>query len=212
MQSRLRIIGGKWRRREIRFDSRPDVRPTTDSARETLFNWLQTRIQGARCLDLFAGSGALGFEALSRGAAHVVFIDKDKRCIQQLERTAAELNADSFEMKHLDAAKYIEQTDQQFDIVFLDPPFHRGLAERSVKLLSSSQHLAPDALIYVETENSSSLDTKFPGWTEYRRLNAGSRVHKLLEADSGSEFKTNTNKISDDNAQRVGIESDGVSG
>ena len=193
MQGRLRIIGGKWRRREIRFDSRSETRPTTDSARETLFNWLQMRVEGARCLDLFAGSGALGFEALSRGAAHVVFIDKDKRCIQQLKRTAADLEASSFEIKHLDAAKYIEQTDQQFDIAFVDPPFHRGLAERTVEQLTSSQLLASDALIYVETEKSSVLDVKFPGWSEYRRSNAGSRVHQLLNADPESEFQTNTN-------------------
>ena len=192
MQGKLRIIGGKWRRREIRFDSRSDVRPTTDSARETLFNWLQIRIEGTRCLDLFAGSGALGFEALSRGAAHVVFVDSDRRCIQQLERTAADLEAKSFDIKYMDAAKYIEQTDQQFDIVFIDPPFRRGLATRTVGLLASAQRLTPDALIYVETENSANLDVKFDGWIEYRRLNAGSRVHQLLEVDSASEFQTDS--------------------
>ncbi len=184
MKSRLRIIGGKWRRREIRFDSRSDVRPTTDSARETLFNWLQMRIEGAGCLDLFAGSGALGFEALSRGAAHVVFVDSSRRCIQQLERTASDLDAESFDVKFMDAARFIEQTDQQFDIVFVDPPFRRGLAAQTVGLLVSSQCLASDALIYVESEKTSGPDTEFDGWIEYRRLNAGSRVHRLLSADS----------------------------
>ena len=150
------------------------------------------RIEGTRCLDLFAGSGALGFEALSRGAAHVVFVDSDRRCIQQLERTAADLEAKSFDIKYMDAAKFIEQTDQQFDIVFIDPPFRRGLATRTVGLLASTQRLAPDALIYVETENSANLDVKFDGWIEYRRLNAGSRVHQLLEVDSASEFQTDS--------------------
>ncbi len=192
MQGKLRIIGGKWRRREIVFDSRSDVRPTTDSARETLFNWLQMRIEGACCLDLFAGSGALGFEALSRGAAHVVFVDSSRRCIQQLERTAADLNAESFEIKCQDAAKFIEQNDRQIDIVFVDPPFHCGLAARTVGLLVSSQCLTSDALIYVESEKSSGPDLKFQGWIEYRRLTTGSRVHQLLMADSESEFQTTT--------------------
>ena len=193
MQGRLRIIGGKWRRREIRFDSRSDVRPTTDSARETLFNWLQMRIEGALCLDLFAGSGALGFEALSRGAAHVVFVDSDKNCIQQLERTAADLDAESFNIKYMDAAKFIEQTDQQFDIVFVDPPFRRGLATRTVGLLASTHRLASDALIYIETENSANLDVNFDGLIEYRRLHAGSRLHQLLEVDSAAGFQTDSN-------------------
>lgn len=190
MQGKLRIIGGKWRRREIRFDSRTDVRPTTDSARETLFNWLQMHIEGACCLDLFAGSGALGFEALSRGAAHVVFVDSSRRCIQQLERTATDLDAESFDIKFMDAAKFVEQTDRQFDIVFVDPPFLRGLAAHTVGLLVASQCLTSDALIYVESEKSSGLDLEFQGWVEYRRLNAGSRVHQLLVADSESEFQS----------------------
>ncbi len=184
MKNRLRIIGGKWRRREIQFDSKSDVRPTTDSARETLFNWLQMRIEGACCLDLFAGSGALGFEALSRGAAHVTFVDSNRRCIQQLERTADDLDAESFDIKHMDAARFIEQTDQQFDIVFVDPPFHRGLAVQAVDLLVSSQCLTSDALIYVESEKMSGPHLEFKGWIEYRLLIAGSRVHRLLVADS----------------------------
>lgn len=144
------------------------------------------RIEGACCLDLFAGSGALGFEALSRGAAHVVFVDSSRRCIQQIERTATDLDAESLDIKFMDSAKFIEQTDRQFDIVFVDPPFHRGLAVRTVGLIVSSQCLTSDALIYVESEKSPGPDLKFQGWIEYRRLNAGSRVHQLLVADSES--------------------------
>ncbi|MDE0308353.1 MAG: 16S rRNA (guanine(966)-N(2))-methyltransferase RsmD [Acidiferrobacterales bacterium] len=192
LQGKLRIIGGKWRHREIRFDLKSDVRPTTDSARETLFNWLQTRIEGACCLDLFAGSGALGFEALSRGAAHVVFVDSSRRCTRQLERTAARLNADSFDIKCSDAARFIERTDQQFDVVFVDPPFRQGLAAPTTRLLVSSHRLASHAMIYVETEKSAVADVRPPGWIAYRRLDAGFRAHQLLMAEPGPELHAGT--------------------
>ena len=184
MPGQLRIIGGKWRRRLIRFDQSCDVRPTTDSARETLFNWLQMRIEGSRCLDLFAGSGALGFEALSRGTGHVVFVDSDERCINQIRRTASEFQSVDCEIVHIDAEAYIAGINQEFDIAFVDPPFHRGMAKRAVELLTSGNYMSSDAVIYVETEETSELCELPSGWTELRKKKSGSRLHYLLGRDT----------------------------
>lgn len=150
---KLRIIGGKWRSREISFPVLPELRPTQDRIRETIFNWLAPYVEGAVCLDLFAGSGALGFEALSRGAAKVVFIDHKKQLIHFLQNTAKTLdaqNADIILGTFPDNMPVFRRF--QFNIVFIDPPFAHGLVMTSVEWLEKKGYLKDDAFIYIEIE------------------------------------------------------------
>ena len=147
----LRIIGGKWRSRKLNFMSAPHLRPTPDRVRETLFNWLQHSIAHARCLDLFAGSGALGLEALSRGAAEVVFIEKHRAAAQQLEKNLSLLKAKALVINK-EAKSYLLKESQAFDLIFLDPPFRQGLLPIMLALILEKQLLNPNALIYLEHE------------------------------------------------------------
>jgi len=124
---RLRIIAGRWRGRRLTVPALPGLRPTPDRVRETLFNWLGPRVEGARCLDLFAGTGALGFEAASRGAAQVVMVEQASRAVAQLRSHAAALLADVVEVVDREALSWLGGRFRRFDIVFLDPPFGRGL-------------------------------------------------------------------------------------
>ena len=172
---RCRIIAGDWRGRIISFDDAEGLRPTTDRIRETVFNWLNPYIPGSHCLDCFAGSGVLGLEALSRGAADVVFIENNRQSWQNLKRNLDILKegdgggaASRARLYHEDAIKFLQsdcrvsaadskskprqsQAEQsKFDVVFLDPPFHKNLLSQSCSLLDSSGCLAEDAIIYVE--------------------------------------------------------------
>lgn len=153
--NQLRIIGGRWRGRRISFPDSAGLRPTGDRIRETLFNWLQNDIQDAHCLDLFSGSGALGFEALSRGAASVTFVDQNAEVITYLHATAEKLSAKNINVMH-EAAPAQSLTkklaNRQFSIVFIDPPFHQGLIEKCCAWLIESNLLSKNALIYLEAE------------------------------------------------------------
>jgi 16S rRNA (guanine966-N2)-methyltransferase len=150
-QSRvLRIIGGAWRGRRFRFPAQGEIRPTPDRVRETLFNWLATRVAGARCLDLFAGSGALGFEALSRGAAGVVFVERDRVAARELKTRLLEWGAGGAAVEVADALHFLRGSAAPFDIVFLDPPFTANLLPQAAALLEERGWLAADALIYIE--------------------------------------------------------------
>jgi 16S rRNA (guanine966-N2)-methyltransferase len=147
----LRIIGGTWRGRKLRFPAGPDIRPTPDRVRETLFNWLGARVPGARCLDLFAGSGALGLEALSRGAAHVTFIEHDPRAARELSAHLSEWGASGARVECQDALAFLRGTaGNPFDIAFLDPPFASGLIAGAAQLLTTRGWLSPGARLYVE--------------------------------------------------------------
>ena len=147
----LRIIGGRWRGRKLRFPDSPDIRPTPDRVRETLFNWLGERTAGAHCLDLFAGSGALGLEALSRGAAQVSFIERDAAAVPELRARLTEWGSSLGSVERADALQFLEGAPQAFDIVFLDPPFASGLLTGAAQRLSERGWLRPAALIYVES-------------------------------------------------------------
>ena len=156
----LRIIGGDWRSRKLSFVDAQGLRPTPDRIRETLFNWLQGDIYGASCLDLFAGSGALGFEALSRGAKDVVFIEKNRRAAEQLSVNLAILKSDAI-VFNADALSYlsnISDTQNPFDIIFLDPPYRKGLLEQSLELLMEKKLIKSKTLIYLEHESEESFD------------------------------------------------------
>jgi 16S rRNA (guanine966-N2)-methyltransferase len=146
----LRIIGGSWRGRKLRFPAVALIRPTPDRVRETLFNWLGARIGGARCLDLFAGSGALGLEALSRGAAAVTFVEHDSSAVRALAATLSAWGAQGARVERADALRFLAGTPQPCDVVFLDPPFGSGLLGAAAAALEQGGWLKPAALIYVE--------------------------------------------------------------
>ena len=148
----VRIIAGKWRSRLLKFTATEGLRPTGSRIRETLFNWLAPSIEGARCLDLFAGSGALCFEALSRGAKHCVALENNRSAIAQLNSNKGLLNAGDLTIVATDTLKFLERNTQksQFDVVFLDPPFDKKLHLSVVQLLTEGMWLAKNALIYCE--------------------------------------------------------------
>jgi 16S rRNA (guanine966-N2)-methyltransferase len=183
--NRLRIIGGRWRGIRIDFPPIEAIRPSPDRVRETLFNWLQHRITGARCLDLFAGSGALGIEALSRGAAHVTFVDREPRIARHLTGTLERLGAQDTQVVTADAIRYLQQPTRKFDVVFLDPPFVSDLLSRAFELLGSGW-LSPAAFIYVECPAQDPLAALPSGWSVYRSKRAGQVGYHLLQALTAS--------------------------
>jgi 16S rRNA (guanine966-N2)-methyltransferase len=153
----VRIIGGLWKGRKLRFPDVPGLRPTLGRVRETLFNWLGTGIRGARCLDLFAGSGALGFEALSRGAASVTFVERNRKAAAALRANIETLGADSAEVVARSAETYLAAArDRKWDVVFFDPPFSDDRALALLEAVRASL-LAPEGLIYVERPRRSPL-------------------------------------------------------
>jgi 16S rRNA (guanine966-N2)-methyltransferase len=183
--SRLRIIGGAWRSRIIRFAAAPEVRPTPDRVRETLFNWLQAAVPGSRCLDLFAGSGALGLEALSRGAADVTFVERDRTVVRALEAALVELQADRGRVVNADAFEFLRGPPVPYDVVFLDPPFAKGWLGDLCKLLDDRGWLAPNAWIYLEYAARDGVPALPPGWIEWRRSRAG-EVNACLARRAGA--------------------------
>ena len=175
-KGKLRVIGGKYRSRLLRVPARPGLRPTPDRVRETLFNWLGQVLDGLACLDLYAGSGALGFEAASRGARRVVLVEKDRIALAELERNRAALGADHVEIFGGDAAKFLEREGECFDVVFLDPPFRQNALPALLEKLHS--RLAPRARVYVEAE--SPVPAVSP-WIELKRAKAGQVSYQLLQ-------------------------------
>ncbi len=167
-QNTLRIIGGKLRSRRIEFPDLPGLRPTGDRLRETLFNWLQMDISDSCCLDLFAGSGALGFEAASRGARRVLMIDNNPAAIPSLQRNRELLQLDQVEVVCADGLGWLEQnlgTENRFDIVFLDPPFDSDLLQKSCEMLAKSKLLAEDCLLYLESSQEITGEQLPAEWT-----------------------------------------------
>jgi 16S rRNA (guanine966-N2)-methyltransferase len=173
-RNQLRIIGGKWRGRKLQFPSVAGLRPTGDRIRETLFNWLAPCLPGARCLDLFAGSGALGLEALSRGAEQVVLLDSDSDVVAQLRQHCTTLQASNALVCRAEALNWLSSSTEprQFDIVFLDPPFQAELAERAANALEQTGRLADDALIYVEIARDQQFRAP-PSWEPLKHKQAG---------------------------------------
>jgi 16S rRNA (guanine966-N2)-methyltransferase len=167
-RNRLRIIGGEWRSRIVHFPGTPGLRPTPDRVRETLFNWLGQRLDGLACLDLFAGSGALGFEALSRGAQSVVMVERDRAACAALRRAATELGATRLEIVEGEALKFLARGTQRFDCAFVDPPYASELAMQALAKLPA--RLAPGARVYVES--AAPLEPG-PAWQILREGRAG---------------------------------------
>jgi 16S rRNA (guanine(966)-N(2))-methyltransferase RsmD len=181
----VRIIGGAWRSRLVFFPSRQDLRPTPDRVRETLFNWLGQDLTGKTCLDLFAGSGALGFEAASRGARRVVMVEQDLVTFRALAASRAALDAAAVELKRVDALEFLRDDDGVYDVVFLDPPFKADYWPRLVPLLP--RHLALGALVYHEGVARPDLP---PGWAVHRESRAGQVAYQLLKRAEGAELLT----------------------
>ncbi|WP_419812496.1 16S rRNA (guanine(966)-N(2))-methyltransferase RsmD [Bacterioplanoides sp.] len=172
----LRIIGGQWRSRRLRFPAVDGLRPTMDRVRETVFNWLQFDVEGARVLDTFAGSGALGFEALSRGAKEVIFLEKNAKAALQLKENLQTLQAKNAQVWAGDALNWLEQNPEPYDLVFLDPPFGKNLLQPSIEKL----RLLPGALVYVEHE--ANLKPEFPqNWNEKKSKTTKEFCFRLFE-------------------------------
>ena len=172
---KVRIIGGALRGRRIAVPSRPGLRPTPDRGRETLFNWLGQRLEGLSCLDLFAGTGALGFEAASRGAARVVMVERDRQLASSLAQFRDVVGAASVEVVPGEALEYLARGGERFDVVFLDPPFGQNALPAVLERLPA--RLAPGARVYVEAERP----LRDPAWRELRGARAGQVSYQLLE-------------------------------
>ena len=178
--NQVRIIGGRHRGRRLQFVPGRGLRPTPDRVRETLFNWLQTKIQDARCLDLFAGSGALGLEALSRGAGKLCAVEQNRAAAQRL-RDNLDLLDEHAEVLQTDALRLLKiPPDRPFDIVFLDPPFADGLMPQVCDLLEHGRWLATDALVYAEQDANQPWPAMPDNWDLHREARAGQSAQRLL--------------------------------
>jgi len=175
---KLRIIGGKYRSRVLRVAARPGLRPTPDRVRETLFNWLGQDLSGLACLDLFAGSGALGFEAASRGAERVVMVEQDRTALAELDRSRAALGAEQVLIVAGDANAFLAREKECFDVVFLDPPFRQNAVPDLLAKLPP--RLLRGARVYVES--GAPVAVLWP-WTELKQARAGQVSYQLLRWD-----------------------------
>lgn len=189
----IRIIGGQWRGRKLPVPDSAGLRPTTDRVRETLFNWLAADIQQARCLDCFAGSGALGLEALSRHAASATLLELEKPVAQQLTKNLATLGAANGRVINTNTLSWLEQAGEAHDLVFIDPPFRKGLLQQTLNLLESHGWLADDALIYVESEVENGIPPVPVNWRLHREKIAGQVAYRLY-------LRQTINKENDDAA------------
>ncbi len=180
----LRIIGGQWRGRKLSFADLNGLRPSGDRIRETLFNWLAPYLPGTTCLDLFAGSGALGFEALSRGAAQLYFVDSAAQVIQQLQQHRQTLNCSNADIIQADGLSWLKnhstKSNGGFDIVFLDPPFADDKLAECFELLQLPGILKPSALIYFEASRDSILPALADSWTLHRHKKTGQIQYGLI--------------------------------
>ncbi|MGP1958915.1 MAG: 16S rRNA (guanine(966)-N(2))-methyltransferase [Arsenophonus sp. NC-CH8-MAG3] len=178
-RGQIRIIGGKWRGRKLLvFDSK-GLRPTTDRIRETLFNWLIPFIKNARCLDCFAGSGALAIEALSRYAASATLIELKRSVATQLADNLDKLEAKNAKMINSDTLNYLAQTGTAYDIIFLDPPFRKDLLQQTTLLLEQNGWLSKNCLVYVETEIEANLGMLPKNWQLHHKKFAGQIAYCL---------------------------------
>ena len=169
----MRIIAGQWRGRKLNFLDREGLRPTPDRVRETLFNWLQADIAGSHCLDLFAGSGALGFDAASRGAKNVVMLERDAATVVMLKDNINRLQAEHIQAICIDALEYLQADSQKFDVVFVDPPYQSDLLVRCCSLLEQKHWLTNHAKIYLECDVHDELKGLPENWRCERSKKAG---------------------------------------
>ncbi|MEO8306473.1 MAG: 16S rRNA (guanine(966)-N(2))-methyltransferase RsmD [Pseudomonadota bacterium] len=187
----VRIVGGSLRGRKLGFPDVPGLRPTPDRVRETLFNWLAPHIEGLRVLDLFAGSGALGIEAISRGAAQSVLVESSALAAKKLRESVIRLGLGNVRVENSDAMAYLQRSmaaggEGPFDLIFLDPPFDSGLLGPAIKFLSGAGVLAPGGFCYVEVPKRTTLAALPQGWTLHRSGTAGEVGYHLLHVTQGN--------------------------
>ena len=186
----VRIIGGGWRGRRVTFPDLPGLRPTPDRVRETLFNWLQHSIVGTRCLDLFAGSGALGLEALSRGAGSVVFVEQAQAAARglaaELQRLGGAARARVIEMGATRFLRSRPADTESFDVVFLDPPFGRDALAEFVPLLDAAAWVKVGGVVYLENEKAAGAPTLPPHWELLKSKSAGEVGYHLARVNDRS--------------------------
>ncbi|MEO1575553.1 MAG: 16S rRNA (guanine(966)-N(2))-methyltransferase RsmD [Pseudomonadota bacterium] len=183
-RDQFRIIGGRWRGRKLNFDDRPGLRPTPDRVRETLFNWLAPVIHGARALDLYAGTGALGLEALSRGAAEATLVERDRAAVSALKRNAAALDGSAATVVSADVTAWLGTAVGPFDLVFADPPFGSDLLPGLCTLLAERDLLASGGRLYVEYDRHRGFEPP-TSWQTLRHKSAGQVGFALLTAARG---------------------------
>ncbi|MCO6524058.1 MAG: 16S rRNA (guanine(966)-N(2))-methyltransferase RsmD [Candidatus Schmidhempelia sp.] len=178
----IRIISGQWRGRKLPVLNLTGLRPTTDRVKETVFNWLAPYLYDSYCLDCYAGSGSLAFEAISRGAKHATLLEKDKAAVNQLLANKQKLNSQALDIIHNDTLLWLANLSKQsFDIVFIDPPFGRQLVNQTINLLEQSKCLANTAWIYIETEVSHSEPHVPLYWQLHRQKQAGQVCYRLYQ-------------------------------
>jgi 16S rRNA (guanine966-N2)-methyltransferase len=179
--NKLRIIGGEWRSRQIVFDDAPGLRPTPARVRETLFNWLQADVVNSRCLDLYAGSGALGFEAASRGAKRVVQVESNPKACRKLKENVVNLQAKQIEITLTDVSVFLQGRPESFNLVFLDPPFGQGRVVPTCQQLEQLGWLSSYAKIYVEAERHLTLVDMPANWRLLKSKAAGEVGYYLFQ-------------------------------
>lgn len=186
----LRIIGGEWRGRKIRFPPLQAIRPTPDRIRETLFNWLQDVTPGSRCLDLYAGSGAIGLEALSRGAREVVFVDVESAVVRHLGDILRELACDPgrSQVVRADARAFLARAGGPFDVIFLDPPFVAPVLPELCRRIEAGGWLRSGGLAYLEAPAAAGEPELPPGWTLLKSKRAGEVGYHLARRDVADQI------------------------
>jgi len=179
---RLRIVAGNWRSRLLDIADVPGLRPTSERIRETLFNWLAPEIHSKRCLDLFAGTGALGLEALSRGAGSVVFVEKSARAARQLQSNINTLGAEGALVRCMDARDFLQSGHEEpFDIVFLDPPFADDALDETCRLLEEKAFLTGGGLVYLEQDRTKEMAVLPDNWRVLKNKTAGNVLYMLVQ-------------------------------
>ncbi len=177
----VRIIAGQWRGRKLSFADVPGLRPTPDRVRETLFNWLQGHLHEARCLDLFAGSGALGLEALSRGAVHLTLVEKNAQAARILTENLSLLKAGNAEVVRSDGMLFLKSQSRAYDIIFLDPPFHKSYLSEILSLIQERGLLTVSGMLYIEHEVEENIEAlmQVGGMALHKQVKAGQVVSSL---------------------------------
>ena len=181
MKNKLRIIAGDWRSRQLVFEDLPELRPTPTRIRESLFNWLQHDVLASQCLDLYAGSGALGFEAASRGGNAVVMVENNPKACRLIKENTFKLKTEKIKVVQSDVFKFLAGDSITFDLVFLDPPFNKGLAQQTCHWLEDKKWLKPTAKIYVEVESQLILDDMPTNWQCLKSKKSGEVGYYLFE-------------------------------
>jgi 16S rRNA (guanine966-N2)-methyltransferase len=179
MKQMIRIIGGLYRGKKIPFPVVEGLRPTPDRVKETLFNWLMHDINGARCLDAFAGSGSLGLEAFSRGASRVVFVEQAPAAYNNLKKITAQFNSERLKLVKSDTRDYLQQSREQFDLIFLDPPFAQNFIPECLTHIIQNNLLVPGGLIYIEAPTAIDINTE--EWKLIKTKQSGQVIYNLFE-------------------------------